>query len=73
MNSIRILRLSGEKRTEYVRHELEKKTPRELKKILKSYGVKDMQNKTEMVDFLTKSLLDWAYRTELGLEALANG
>lgn len=73
MNSTRILRLSGENRTEYVRHELEKKTPRELRKILKSYGVTDMQNKPEMVDFLTKTLLDWAYKTELGLEALGNG
>lgn len=73
MNSTRILRLSGDTRKEYVHNELEKKTPRELKKILKSYGIEGITDKREMVEILTTSLLDWAYKTELGLEALTNG
>ena len=67
MHSIRILRLTGERRVEYIRTELEKKTPRSLRKIMKAYGVIDKElAKAEMVDFLTASLLDWAHRIELG-------
>lgn len=66
MNRVRILRLTGQNRIQYIQTELSQMKGNQLRHIAAHYGVKNtpMMGKQQMVDILTDGLLKWAEREE---------